>query len=86
MFWETREGRRIINILRMKRRRLELFNKASRQPCVLSSQEQGTVKPKIKKGEEANFWQFLNHFPYFKLAIAKLTSAHSLGAFFMTNI
>lgn len=55
MFWETREGRRTIIILHMKKRKLELFNKANTQPCVLHSQEKGTVKPKIKKGEEANF-------------------------------
>lgn len=49
MFWETREGQRTIIFLHMKSRKLELFNKASRQLCVLYSQELATVKPKIKK-------------------------------------
>lgn len=69
--WETREGRRTIIILHMKKRKLEPFNKASTQPCVLRSQEEGTVKPKIKKGEETNFWPPLNRSSYCRLAITK---------------
>lgn len=71
MFWETREGRRAIIILRMKKRKLELFNKASTQPCVLYSQEEGTVKPKIKNAEETNFWPPPNRSSYCRLAIVK---------------
>lgn len=56
MFWETREGRRTIIILHTKKRKLKLFDKASTCPCVLHSQEEGRVKPEIKKGEETDFW------------------------------
>lgn len=55
----------------MKERKLELFNKASTQPCVLYSQEEDTVKPKIKRGLKTNFWPPLNHSSYCRLVIVK---------------
>lgn len=43
MFWETREGRKATIILHMKKRKLELFNKASTQPCSLLGKGQRKV-------------------------------------------